>query len=29
MGDPLLMWSLGADDQVDAKVVAAREARFE
>ncbi|MFO0851030.1 MAG: DUF1264 domain-containing protein [Gemmataceae bacterium] len=28
MGDPLLMWSLGADDQVDPKVVAARDAQF-
>lgn len=28
MGDPLLMWSLGADDQVDPAVVAARDKQF-
>jgi hypothetical protein len=28
VGEPLLMWSLGADDQVDPKVLAARDAMF-
>jgi hypothetical protein len=29
LGEPLLMWSLGADDQVDQSVVAARDALFD
>ena len=28
LGEPLLMWSLGADDQVDSAIVAARDKEF-